>query len=588
MKNLLKISRPDRRAVREDGVITMRSAHYRKVRNFKDVLVRHNNLYNALSYMIGLGDSLVGIHTESESHASGGVQLMTRSDDFGFSWRWTVFYDVSATPQFDFSLIEDLMDDGDVVFLKGARITKTAGVCSAVWQTSQTRNVSEGYTNLIRRSQDTELLWTIAGGISAFGAGSEFNTAIVTDPEGGSTANFIQLTNNANADTIQQTLTGTTPNQVMVVARWYKYDDRGDPLSPTEQRPRFIRLFLFDNEDTNNTVYGYFDIRDGLPRTVGHTGSGSKEWNGVIAGSNGWFLCILGGQPSTSGTNTRFTERPVEDGTDSNSFTGDGTHGYFHWRAQLEVGTILHQPLLLTAGTTLSSTFTATWSYALRGKPIEFGGALYRSASTTTPDDWQNALFKSLDAGATWTFFSVISALGGADLSETDVVIAANGDWISMSRRSDNRDHNLYENRSTNAGVTWGTAAEAPIPVLGDQPWMIRLANDDILLLFGDRSGSSGRGNSGAFNYAVPPSPQVNQTGVHAFISPDDGVTWNDCGNVALTFSTDGGQPQPVELDDGTIVAQCYWRSARSQDGTTSTPDIEPGIHCVRFTPVPL
>jgi hypothetical protein len=69
-------------------------------------------------------------------------------------------------------------------------------------------------------------------------------------------------------------------------------------------------------------------------------------------------------------------------------------------------------------------------------------------------------------------------------------------------------------------------------------------------------------------------------------VTSDHAVNWQDGGNVALTFSTDGGQPQPVELEDGTIVAQCYWRSARSEDGTTSTPDIEPGIHCLRFLPV--
>jgi hypothetical protein len=459
--------------------------------------------------------------------------------------------------------------------------------------------VSEPYTNLIRRSQDTELApWTIAGGINPFGAGASnsiANTTAVLDPEGGTTANFIQLTTNANADTVTQTLTGTAPSQVMVVARWFKYQPGAIPSLSA----RFIRLLMFNNEDTNDNVFAYFDIKDGIPRTVGHAGNGSKEWNGMIRGplavspppaeplpEDYWYLCILGGQPSTSGTNTRFSERPVENGTDSNSFTGDGVHGYYHWRAQLEIGTILHQPLLLTAGTTLSSTFTGTWTYALGRRPFSFGGALYKTGSTTTPEDWQNALFKSTDAGANWSFFSVISALGGAKLSETDVVIAANGDWISMSRRSDNRDHNLYQNRSTDAGVTWGTAAEAPIPVLGDQPWMIRLANDDILLMFGDRSGASGRGNSGAFNYAQPPSPQVNQTGVHYFVTSDHAVNWQDGGNVALTFSTDGGQPQPVELEDGTIVAQCYWRSARSEDGTTSTPDIEPGIHCVRFTPV--
>lgn len=97
--------------------------------------------YLAFPYVIKIGTSLVGIYSDSDSHASGlNGQWMIRSDDNGDSWSKVLFYDADNPAVFNTSLLTDILSSGQTATFKIWTVKNTAGIFTV----STTSTVSYG------------------------------------------------------------------------------------------------------------------------------------------------------------------------------------------------------------------------------------------------------------------------------------------------------------------------------------------------------------------------------------------------------------------------------------------------------------
>jgi hypothetical protein len=177
--------------------------------------------------------------------------------------------------------------------------------------------------------------------LSAFGAGSVSDTMATLDPIGTNTADFLQLTAASTTHGTVQNVSGLTPNQELTFARWFKYQSGG---------PVAVKLYLIDASATLNNIFASFNIETGTVIATGQQGTASGVSASVVPGPDGWFLCVLQGQPSAAGVGqTRVTERAAT-AAGSDTVLGDGVYGYWIWRGQLGRD-LLKMPLISTGAT---------------------------------------------------------------------------------------------------------------------------------------------------------------------------------------------------------------------------------------------
>lgn len=141
--------------------------------------------YLAFPYVIKYGGSIVGIFSESDSHASGSRQWGIRSDDNGETWQKSIFFDGAS---FYTTLFEDLIPNGSSIVLKVFTITNNSGVFSV---TTVPTVVELGVTYS---------LWSrpVPGGAglyrTGYGAnGSDVQTALFESSDNGITWSFVSL-----------------------------------------------------------------------------------------------------------------------------------------------------------------------------------------------------------------------------------------------------------------------------------------------------------------------------------------------------------------------------------------------------------
>jgi len=94
--------------------------------------------YLAFPFVVKIGASLVGIFSESDSHASGSSQYMIRSDDDGETWSQVQFFDNAAPTVYNTSLLASLLAVGDAVVLKVWTIKNVAGTLTVTVQSTGT------------------------------------------------------------------------------------------------------------------------------------------------------------------------------------------------------------------------------------------------------------------------------------------------------------------------------------------------------------------------------------------------------------------------------------------------------------------
>jgi hypothetical protein len=201
-------------------------------------------------------------------------------------------------------------------------------------------------------------------------------------------------------------------------------------------------------------------------------------------------------------------------------------------------------------------------------EPITWNGKLYCTGYRVSPTPYVSALFESSNGGWDWTFTTIIASDPSLWLGETAIVEYGNGNFIAVIREEIGSGRPLYLARSVGNITSW-TAPTLISEIQGVQPALTRLADGDILLTVGHRTGSSGLFNSGKMR------DQVNITGIVTVRSANNGVTWPNRVNLAPMWSTDGGQPMPKVLSDGRVGFPCYL----APGATNGDIGVEPGIY---------
>ena len=92
--------------------------------------------YLAFPYVIKIGSSLVGIFSESDSHASGSDQWMIRSDDNGTTWQKVKFFDDAVPGVYNTSLLTGLLGTGNSAVLKVWTVKNNAGTLDVTVQST--------------------------------------------------------------------------------------------------------------------------------------------------------------------------------------------------------------------------------------------------------------------------------------------------------------------------------------------------------------------------------------------------------------------------------------------------------------------
>lgn len=211
----------------------------------------------------------------------------------------------------------------------------------------------------------------------------------------------------------------------------------------------------------------------------------------------------------------------------------------------------------------------AIWTAA----PVRIGLKLLCTGYRTSQTPWVAALFESSDDGWTWEFASVIAAEVDTMFNEAAIVRASNDDLVSIIRVDAGSGRPLYQSRSSDDGATW-SSPQLLSGMQGVQPSLTLLPDGDLVLMVGHRTGTSGLGPSGKMR------DERNITGIRAWRSSNHGVTWPNSATLAPMWSTDGGQPMPVLLDEsGKLGCACYL----APGATNGDSGVEPGIYWLTF-----
>jgi photosystem II stability/assembly factor-like uncharacterized protein len=136
------------------------------------------------------------------------------------------------------------------------------------------------------------------------------------------------------------------------------------------------------------------------------------------------------------------------------------------------------------------------------------------------------AIFKTTDAGKTWTHLATIDA--PYSLSEPGLAAMPDGTLVTLSRR----DGGISWSRD--GGKTWTKPAELPFKMY--DPWLLTLKDGTLICLHG--------------------SYTAGKPGLRAILSPDGGKTWHAAGN-DFGFPVDPacyGYSRGVQLDDGSVL----------------------------------
>ena len=253
---------------------------FSRLYNVKTKQIRENEKYLAFPFFIKLGSSIVGIFSEGDAHADSDRQIIARSDDDGLTWDQGVFYE-NSTQEYDFSLLSDILPDGDSTTLKVWNVKNTGGVLSA------------SIISTVDNGGITYALWSaiidISGTLYRSGYG-DGKSALFSSVDSGASWVFVSvIAEDAGLDfTETAIIETTTPGTIVAIIR--------------ENNLSGNRLYKATSADTGAT-WGAFvqlgtEIRGRQPNLV------------KMSPSNNIILCTgdrVGTSGKAAGINTQFT-----------------------------------------------------------------------------------------------------------------------------------------------------------------------------------------------------------------------------------------------------------------------------------------
>lgn len=99
--------------------------------NFRTKNIVLTDNYAAFPYVEKFNGAIIGICSDGPAHAQSARQVMFVSKDNGETYEINLNFFINDTLQYDFSLLENIMNNGDILILKTHTIKKVAGVISA-------------------------------------------------------------------------------------------------------------------------------------------------------------------------------------------------------------------------------------------------------------------------------------------------------------------------------------------------------------------------------------------------------------------------------------------------------------------------
>ena len=219
---------------------------------------------------------------------------------------FTVNVTTTSRPRFRIEDLSTSINDG---FALSSVSVKALPGNHASQSTSAARPVLRARYNLLTYSEQFDnAAWTAKTGLLAFGSGSTANA--ITAPDGTTTADLITMDSSTGAHNLRQDL-GTSSTGNSTASVFLKYKDW-----------QYVGL---QGPDSNNSV-----IVDLVNGTVVSSGSSTSNATMTAVG-NGWYRL------SFSMPQARYYILGFNGNTTSyqNSFTGDGSSGFYAWGAQL-------------------------------------------------------------------------------------------------------------------------------------------------------------------------------------------------------------------------------------------------------------
>lgn len=196
-------------------------------------------------------------------------------------------------------------------------------------------------------------------------------------------------------------------------------------------------------------------------------------------------------------------------------------------------------------------------------RPKKFSdGNWYRAGFQTNATDSPAVVLQSTDNQETWDYLSTIAYDGATPrrFNEADIVETSTGNVLAWIGEVDpaGLTRPIWYNTSADLCATWGTAtlytAGTYGIISGNQPQLDLLVDGKIQGMLADREGTSGLSNIG-----MPIDNTRNRTGIAHFLSLDGSATDFRYRTMMLPFrGSDGGQPAPVEFDDGEMFFASY------------------------------
>ncbi|NJL25854.1 MAG: hypothetical protein HC902_12250 [Calothrix sp. SM1_5_4] len=148
-----------------------------------------------------------------------------------------------------------------------------------------------------------------------------------------------------------------------------------------------IQIVLANDGVTANAIRAVFDLSGGAGSAITSvSGNGSALSSSIQSVGNGWYRCVLSGQPDTAGTALRLQ---VLIGAGGNvNYVGDGASGVLVWGAQLEAGA--------SVSSYVYTTTTANYGPRLDHDPSSCSGGTCTRRGLLVEDTRTNILTSSI------------------------------------------------------------------------------------------------------------------------------------------------------------------------------------------------